>query len=148
MHTQSCLTDCDPLDCSPPGSSVHGILQARTLEWVAMPSSRDPFCWGINDIWQQISFRWATWWLNICMYHDVMTTPSPVNIHHMWLRWELFSPNLLIFNWRKIASQYCVGPCHISTWVSHRYTCVSSLSNLPPTSYPSTRLGCWSEVKC
>ena len=37
---QSCLTLCDPMDCSPPGSSVHGILQARTLEWVAMPSSR------------------------------------------------------------------------------------------------------------
>ena len=31
---------CDPVDCSPPGSSVHGILQAWTLEWVAMPSSR------------------------------------------------------------------------------------------------------------
>ena len=34
---QSCLTLCDPMDCSPPGSSVHGILQARILEWVAMP---------------------------------------------------------------------------------------------------------------
>ena len=33
---------CDPMDCSPPGSSVHGILQARMLEWVAMPSSRGP----------------------------------------------------------------------------------------------------------
>ena len=31
---------CDPMDCSLPGSSVHGILQARVLEWVAMPSSR------------------------------------------------------------------------------------------------------------
>ena len=37
--TQSCLTLCDPRDYSPPGSSVHGILQARTLEWVALPSS-------------------------------------------------------------------------------------------------------------
>ena len=37
---QSCPTLCDPMDCSPPGSSVHGLLQARTLEWVAMPSSR------------------------------------------------------------------------------------------------------------
>ena len=37
---QSCLTLCDPMDCSPPGSSVHGMLQARILEWVAMPSSR------------------------------------------------------------------------------------------------------------
>ena len=31
---------CDPMDCSLPGSSAHGILQARILEWVAMPSSR------------------------------------------------------------------------------------------------------------
>ena len=37
---QSYPTLCDPRDCSPPGSSLHGILQARTLEWVAMPSSR------------------------------------------------------------------------------------------------------------
>ena len=36
----SCLTLCDPMDCNPPGSSVHGILQARILEWVAMASSR------------------------------------------------------------------------------------------------------------
>ena len=34
---------CDPLDCSPPGSSVHGILQARIPERVAMPSSREIF---------------------------------------------------------------------------------------------------------
>ena len=40
LVTQSCLTLCDPMDCSPPGSSVHGILQARILEWIAMPSSR------------------------------------------------------------------------------------------------------------
>ena len=39
--TQLCPTLCDPADCSPPGSSVHGLLQARTLEWVAVPSSRD-----------------------------------------------------------------------------------------------------------
>ena len=37
---QLCLTLCDAMDCSLPGSSVHGILQARILEWVAMPSSR------------------------------------------------------------------------------------------------------------
>ena len=38
---QSCPTLCDPVDCSPPGSSVHDILQARILEWVAMPFSRE-----------------------------------------------------------------------------------------------------------
>ena len=36
----SCPTLCAPMDCSPPGSSVHGILQAGILEWVATPSSR------------------------------------------------------------------------------------------------------------
>ena len=37
---QSCPTLCNPMDCSLPGSSIHGILQARILEWVVMPSSR------------------------------------------------------------------------------------------------------------
>ena len=39
--TQSCLTASDPMDCSPPGSSIHGIFQARVLEWVAIAFS-DP----------------------------------------------------------------------------------------------------------
>ena len=38
---QLCSTLCEPMDYSPPGSSVHGILQARILEWVAMPPPRD-----------------------------------------------------------------------------------------------------------
>ena len=37
---QSCPALCDPMDCSPPSFSVHGILQSKILEWVAMPSSR------------------------------------------------------------------------------------------------------------
>ena len=43
MHAKSfqlCLTPYDSMDCSPPGFSVHGILQTRILEWNAMPSSR------------------------------------------------------------------------------------------------------------
>ena len=39
---QSCPTLCNPMDGSPPGSSIHGILQARILEWVAVPSSHPP----------------------------------------------------------------------------------------------------------
>ena len=38
---QSCPTLCDPMDCSPPGSSVHGILQARVLEWLPCPPPVD-----------------------------------------------------------------------------------------------------------
>ena len=40
LVAQSCPPPCNLMDCSQPGSSVHGILQARTLEWVALPSSR------------------------------------------------------------------------------------------------------------
>ena len=36
---QSCLTPSDPMDCSPPGSSIHGIFQARVLEWDAIAFS-------------------------------------------------------------------------------------------------------------
>ena len=45
---QSCQTLCDPMDCSLPGSSVHGIFLERTLEWVPFPSSRDFLTQGSN----------------------------------------------------------------------------------------------------
>ena len=48
LIAQSCLTLCDLKDCSPPGSSVNGILQARILESVAMPSSR-----GSSHAWDR-----------------------------------------------------------------------------------------------
>ena len=41
LVTESCPTLCDPMNCSPPGSSVHGILQARILEWTAISFSRN-----------------------------------------------------------------------------------------------------------
>ena len=41
---------CDPVDCSPPGSSLHGILQAGILEWVAMPFSRGSSHSGIEPM--------------------------------------------------------------------------------------------------
>ena len=55
MLLQPCLTLCDIMDCSPPGSSVHGILQARKLEWVAMPSSRES-SWPKDRTWV-LSFK-------------------------------------------------------------------------------------------
>ena len=41
LVSQLCLTLCDPMDCSQPGSSVHGISQGRILEWVAISFSRE-----------------------------------------------------------------------------------------------------------
>ena len=65
---QLCLTLWDPMDCSPPGSSVHGILQARTLEWVAMPFSRgssqprdQTHVSCISWITGRFFTHWATW---------------------------------------------------------------------------------------
>ena len=64
LVTQSSLTLCDPLDCSLSGSSVHGILQARILEWVAIPFSRGS---SRPRDWTQLSYTagifftvWAT----------------------------------------------------------------------------------------
>ena len=53
MHAkllQSCITLYGCMDCSPPVSSVHGVLQARILEWVAIPSSRDLLNLGIKPV--------------------------------------------------------------------------------------------------
>ena len=47
---QSCMPLYNPMDYSPSGSSVHGILQARILEWVAMPSSRGSFDPGVEPV--------------------------------------------------------------------------------------------------
>ena len=55
---QSCPTLCDPRDCSPPASSVHGILQARILEWVAVPSSRGSSHPGDQTRVSYISWHW------------------------------------------------------------------------------------------
>ena len=65
---QSCPVLCGPVDCSPPGSSVHEILQARMLKWVAMPFSRGSsrprdqihVSW-ISCIGRQVLYHWATW---------------------------------------------------------------------------------------
>ena len=68
LHAQSlqpCLTLCNPTDHSPPGSSAHGILQARILEWVTIPSifltpgSNLHLC--VSCIGRQVLFHWATW---------------------------------------------------------------------------------------
>ena len=64
LVTQLCLTLCDPMDCGPPGSSGHGIFQARILEWVAIPFSKGP---SQPRDWTQVSHiaggiftSWAT----------------------------------------------------------------------------------------
>ena len=60
LVAKSCLTHCNPVDCSPPGPSVHGISQARILEWVAISfftgSSQSNLLLG-----GWILYYWVTW---------------------------------------------------------------------------------------
>ena len=64
LVAQLCLTPCDPMYCSLPGSSVHEILQARILKWVAIPFSRGSFWprdWmGVSCIAGRFFTIWAT----------------------------------------------------------------------------------------
>ena len=65
MWSHLCLILCDRMDCSPSGSSVHGILQAKILEWVAISSSRGSSQPGdqtqvyVSCIGRQILYHWA-----------------------------------------------------------------------------------------
>ena len=78
MHALLCLTLCNPKDCSPPSSSVYGILQARILECVAMPSSRGSSRTRNRN---QVSYDSC-----LCRW-----------IFHHWTRWEalIFSEYML-----------------------------------------------------
>ena len=68
LYTQLYLVLCNPLDGSPPGFFVHGIFQARALEWVAIPSSRESTWFRdwisvsyISCIGRWILYHWASW---------------------------------------------------------------------------------------
>ena len=95
--TQSCLTLWNPMDCSPPGSSVHGISQARTLEWVTVffsrgslqPRDGTPF----SCIGRWVLYDWATreaphtyiyTYMYVCIYNEWVYTRF-FNCHEMCL---------------------------------------------------------------
>ena len=77
--TQSCLTLSNPMDCSPPGSSIHGIFQARILEWVAIAFSYFFFFhirW-LNNTWRKTWIKnqhqgtcLAVQWLRLCTSNE------------------------------------------------------------------------------
>ena len=67
MHEfQLCLTLCDPLDCSPPGSTVQGIFQARILEWIAISFSSRNYRRLYNKTTQESSKQFYNAFLNAC----------------------------------------------------------------------------------
>ena len=72
--TQLCLTLHAPMDCSPPGSSAHGILQARNLKWVGLPCpppgdlAKPGFEPTAPAFGRQILYHCATWEALVCNY--------------------------------------------------------------------------------
>ena len=89
-HAQSCLTLCDPVDCSLPGSSVHGILQARILKWVDMPSSS-----GSSPSRNQTHVS--------CISGGFFTT-EPLGTPYLYLNLESSSFTLLSHLWTELYS--------------------------------------------
>ena len=101
---------CGPMDWSPPASSVHGIFQARILEWVAISSSRGS-SWPRDQtrvsyvpcIGRQILYQWATWW-NPLVYIILVNSFLPlysIPLHEKYhsifpFQWGLF-PSCLFF---------------------------------------------------
>ena len=76
LDTQSCPTLCNPMNCNPPGSSVHGILQARILEWVAISFSR------VTS--QPRDRAWET-----ALQADSLLSEPPGKLRHSWLTWVI-----------------------------------------------------------
>ena len=75
LVSQSCLTLCDPMDRGPPGSSVHGILQAKVLAWVAMLSSRGS---SQPRDWTQVSHI-ASGFLTVWATREALKVPPRYN---------------------------------------------------------------------
>ena len=92
LVAQSCPTLCNPMDCSSPGSSVHGILQARILQWV-LPKPRDSGILHCRQILYDLSQQWSSqfWILWLCfMYCLHIQGPrlkgQPLCIRYAFLR--------------------------------------------------------------
>ena len=123
---QLCLTLCNPVDCSPPGFSVHGISQARTLEWPAISFSRgscQPRDWTcVSCIGRQALYHQATWGAPQCLLLTVMNDlwflemlPSDFvpQIFPQWALWGHSWPH-----WRLLQSHALYCSTFISTKAS------------------------------
>ena len=117
---QSCPALCDPMDCSLPGSPVHGISPARVLESVAMPSSRAS-SWPrdqthiscISCIAGGFFTCWANWGnpsMCVCIYVCVCVCVCVllIEIHFIWILWIFWFIYWIFFDFL-IGSQTCLN---------------------------------------
>ena len=113
---QSCVTLCDPMDCSPPGSPVPGIFQARVLEWVAIAFS-NAWKWkvkvkSLSHVWLFVTPWTAAHQAPPSMgfsrqeYWSGLPLPSPTT-HHKWSLFMLSVGSLCPKGFLQMDSLYC-----------------------------------------
>ena len=125
-----CPTFCDPMDYSPRGPSVHGILQARILEWVAISFSRGSSqptlmvtqLYGVFCVSGTFSTHSPTWSTTVLWTKKRIQWPVRASGH-------MISCPCLLSPWCEgqlvVDSehyQYCIGPVHLCLWNSHTDT--------------------------
>ena len=146
---QSCLILCDPMDCSPPGSYLHGILQARILEWAAFPSP------NISSSMQNIAFfllllrnsKASKWRMKISVHYMVFywqKTKSQIIsrcvyfIYTIW--WWWFSHKVVYDSCNPTdcsppgSSVHGISQAGVLEWIVIPYTTGSSWSRVEPVS--------------
>ena len=111
----SCLTLCDPMDCSPPGSSVHGILQARILGWVSFPrGSSRPRGWTHDSYWHwNMSLHWqADSWPLVPPGKPVLQLGWLIITGNYFEPWHFSSQNVLSMQNFTLSSVFSSGKSH------------------------------------
>ena len=121
--TQSCLTLSGPMDCSPPGSSVHGVFQARVLDWGAIAFSG----WCLTNKWRGSHLAWdlpGIIWKHMGISHLYDWVKNGVNRHHLVLMGQVLLNKLPImllirnvyyieYRWTNLMKLiYLFRPCH------------------------------------
>ena len=126
MHAQLGLILCYPLDCRCPGSSVHGIIPGRMLEWVAISSSRgssgprDWTCVSCSScIGRWILYHWATWAVAVFYPWIMSNSLQPHGLQHARVPRPSLSPRV------------CSISCPLSQW------CHPTVSSSCPRLLPS-----------
>ena len=122
---QLCSTLCNPMNCSPPGSSVHGILQARILEWEAIPFSRGSSQprdqTSVSCIGRWILYQCATW--EAQRNHCFMSVSAFIRLHFFFFFKNIHHciPDAQQYLWIEY-SRFLVNKfCWIHEWIKQGF---------------------------
>ena len=127
LVAQSCLTLCNSMDCSPPGSSIHGILQARILEWVAIlffsrsSRPRDWTCVSCSAWYSLPSEPGGKPTFHVCSYFQYVCTLRVLHFLSFFL--SSFLPTLLT------PSSLCSFLSSCAFWHSKFYKCMEVIKD-------------------